>query len=142
METFAKSGKKEVKMASNKFIWPIADLKHCTFGRLELCYSDSCKYEEKCRILSSNVNIQKPRLDNMKSHYKHGKHIVVESRPLNIMQVWLELKIRRMALLSEFNFRKKYNSKFKNSESKISEFLKTREKLKLRKFTQFFITNS
>lgn len=47
METFAKSGKKEVKMASNKFIWPIADLKHCTFGRLELCYSDSCKYEEK-----------------------------------------------------------------------------------------------
>lgn len=98
METFAKSGKKEVKMASNKFIWPIADLKHCTFGRLELCYSDSCKYEEKCRILSSNVNIQKPRLDNMKSHYKHGKHIVVESRPLNIMQVWLELKIRRMAL--------------------------------------------
>ena len=98
--------------------------------------------KKKCRILSSNVNIQKPRLDNMKSHYKHGKHIVVESRPLNIMQVWLELKIRRMALLSEFNFRKKYNSKFKNSESKISEFLKTREKLKLRKFTQFFITNS
>lgn len=28
-------------------------MKHCKFGRLELCYSDPCKYHEKCRVTST-----------------------------------------------------------------------------------------